>query len=75
MSHTPASPKRIQRKRYCGPCDKWVPAAQTTCKACGADTDKAEQGLRCGICGYPSGNTDTCVACMTKIIRSSGYEY
>ena len=27
-------------KRYCGPCDKWVPAKDTVCKACGADTDR-----------------------------------
>ena len=28
-------------KRYCPMCDKWVPAKQTECKACGADTEKA----------------------------------
>jgi rRNA maturation endonuclease Nob1 len=28
-------------KRYCGACDVWVPASQTICKACGADTEKA----------------------------------
>lgn len=28
-------------KRYCGMCDKWVPARETVCKACGADTEKA----------------------------------
>ena len=28
-------------KRYCGMCDKWVPARETECKACGARTDKA----------------------------------
>lgn len=27
------------RRRYCGPCDKWVPASETECKACGADTE------------------------------------
>ena len=36
-----SEPKR-KPKRYCGPCDKWVPAKETICKACGADTDKAE---------------------------------
>lgn len=30
------------KKRYCGMCDKWVPAQETECKACGALTDKAE---------------------------------
>lgn len=29
--------------RYCGMCDKWVSAKQTICKACGADTYKAER--------------------------------
>jgi hypothetical protein len=28
-------------KRYCGACDVWVSASQVTCKACGADTEKA----------------------------------
>jgi len=27
-------------QRYCGMCDKWVPANETVCKACGADTDR-----------------------------------
>ncbi len=36
MAESPAP-----RKRYCGMCDKWVPAKETVCKACGADTDKA----------------------------------
>lgn len=31
-------------KRYCEMCDRWVPAKQTTCKACGAATVKAERG-------------------------------
>jgi hypothetical protein len=26
--------------RYCGPCDKYVPAHWWECKTCGADTDK-----------------------------------
>jgi hypothetical protein len=30
------------RGRYCGPCDKWVSSKQTVCKACGADTEKAQ---------------------------------
>lgn len=30
-------------QRYCGMCDKWVPARETECRACGAATDKAEQ--------------------------------
>jgi hypothetical protein len=29
--------------RYCGMCDKYVSAKQTVCKACGADTEKAER--------------------------------
>ena len=57
-------------KRYCGPCDKWVPASQAVCKACGADTDKAEtRQLYCGICGRGSGNTDLCVSCATRLIQ------
>ena len=55
--------------RYCEMCDEFVPASQTECKACGMPTVKAEQGLRCGLCGYPSGNTDTCVTCMARTIR------
>lgn len=45
-----AKDARMQREqakatqRYCGPCDKWVPARQTTCAACGAVTDKQERG-------------------------------
>ena len=27
-------------KRYCWACDKWVPAKQTECKACGMPTEK-----------------------------------
>jgi DnaJ-class molecular chaperone len=27
------------KRRYCMPCDKWVPWRETVCKACGADTD------------------------------------
>jgi hypothetical protein len=27
-------------KRYCPMCDKWVPATQRECKACGADTER-----------------------------------
>lgn len=27
------------RQRYCGPCDRYVPARETVCKECGADTD------------------------------------
>lgn len=29
--------------RYCGMCDKYVPAKQFVCKACGQPTDKAER--------------------------------
>lgn len=28
-------------KRYCPMCDKWVPAREVVCKACGMDTEKA----------------------------------
>ncbi len=27
-------------KRYCPMCDKWVPARETVCKACGIETEK-----------------------------------
>jgi hypothetical protein len=33
---------RRSRRRYCEMCDKWVPAAEKECRACGADTVKAE---------------------------------
>lgn len=38
-------PVKVEPKavRYCGMCDRWVSAKQTTCKACGADTYKAEK--------------------------------
>lgn len=32
---------KVPVRRYCMPCEKWVPAGQKVCKACGADTDKA----------------------------------
>lgn len=32
---------KVPLKRYCECCEKWVPARQTVCKACGADTVKA----------------------------------
>lgn len=31
-------------RRYCGLCDLWVPARQTVCRACGADTDRPMKG-------------------------------
>lgn len=31
----------MSHKRYCGPCDAWVPERE--CPACGADTDAAEK--------------------------------
>jgi hypothetical protein len=34
--------RTLAKMRYCGPCDKWVPARETECKACGAPTDKAD---------------------------------
>ena len=30
------------RARYCGPCDRWVPARERVCRQCGADTDSAD---------------------------------
>jgi hypothetical protein len=33
--------RRSTMKRYCELCDRWVPAKQTVCKACGAPTVKA----------------------------------
>ena len=27
------------RRRYCGPCDRFVPARETECRRCGADTE------------------------------------
>jgi hypothetical protein len=41
-SLTAVPPAPLLHKRYCGPCDKWVPARETECKACGAPTDKAD---------------------------------
>lgn len=35
-----------KRKRYCEPCDKWVPVSQRECKACGADTTPATLQIR-----------------------------
>lgn len=31
----------MPKKRYCEMCDKWLPAKQTECKACGMPTRKA----------------------------------
>ncbi len=30
-------------KRYCPMCDKWVPARETVCKACGQPTEKEQR--------------------------------
>ena len=42
---TPTDKKRKRRvpakRRYCIGCDKWVPAKQTVCHACGAYTERA----------------------------------
>lgn len=35
----PAKKKPTGRRRYCGPCDRWVVGRE--CPACGADTDAA----------------------------------
>lgn len=32
----------MARSRYCEMCDTWVPANQTECRACGADTVNPE---------------------------------
>lgn len=31
------------KKRYCAPCDRFVPARERECKLCGADTDKVPE--------------------------------
>lgn len=34
------TPATMRTKRYCGLCDRWVPAREYECKLCGAKTDK-----------------------------------
>ena len=38
---TTADQRTHEIRRYCPMCDKWVPASERECKACGADTMKA----------------------------------
>jgi len=40
----PAKKKPAGRRRYCGPCDRWVVGRE--CPACGADTETGRQEAR-----------------------------
>ena len=54
----------MTKRRYCGMCDKWVPANQRECKSCGADTDKADDAPALFSCRHnPVPSPVACLMC------------